>query len=303
MKFAYYPGCSGLGTSREYDRSARAVCAALGVDLAEIPDWSCCGSTPAHALENVLSAALSARNLHLAARMGCDAVTTPCPSCLSNLKTARHHMADTAFSERVSRLLGEPGAALSALPEVRSVLQVLVEDLGLDAVRERVRRPLSGLRLAPYYGCIMNRPADIMRFDDPENPTSLDRLLEALGAEVVPFPFKVECCGASYGMARRDIVGRLAGRILGAAREAGAHALAVACPLCQLNLDLRQPQATPRNGNGSDMPVIYFTQLAGLALGLPEGELGFEQLCVDPGPLLRRHVRSLTECTGARPCG
>lgn len=288
MKLAYYPGCSGLGTSREYERSTRAVCAALGVALTEIPDWSCCGSTPAHALEHALSGALSARNLVGAARAGCDAVATPCPSCLSNLKTARHRMADNGFRARVGRLLDEPGAALTALPDVHSVLETLVTRVGLDAIRARVRRPLAGLRVAPYYGCIMTRPAEVMRFDDPENPTAMDELLTALGAEVAPFPYKVECCGASYGVTRRDIVARLSGRLLGAARDVGAHAVVVACPLCQMNLDLRQSQVEWPGGVATDMPVFYFTQLLGRALGAPDTDLGLEQLCVDPAIAFRR---------------
>lgn len=293
MNLAYYPGCSGLGTSREYERSTRAVCSALGVALTEIPDWSCCGSTPAHALDHTLSGALSARNLVGAARAGCEAVATPCPSCLSNLKTARHRMADDGFRAAVGRLLDEPADALATLPDVHSMLEMLVTRVGLDAIRAKVRRPLAGLRVAPYYGCIMTRPADVMRFDDPENPTSMDDLLTALGAEVVPYPYKVECCGASYGVARNDIVARLSGRLLGAARDAGAHAVVVACPLCQMNLDLRQPQVTWPGGHAMDMPVFYFTQLLGRALGVPESELGLEQLCVDPAIAFRRAEQAL----------
>lgn len=288
MNLAYYPGCSGLGTSREYERSTRAACAALGVALTDIPDWSCCGSTPAHALEHALSGALSARNLVGAARAGCDTVATPCPSCLSNLKTARHRMADDGFRAKVGRLLDQPAEKLADLPDVQSVLETLVTRVGLDTIRAKVRQPLAGLRVAPYYGCIMTRPADVMRFDDPENPTSMDDLLTALGAEVVPFPYKVECCGASYGVTRRDIVARLSGRLLGAARDAGAHAVVVACPLCQMNLDLRQTQVEWPGGKAVDMPVFYFTQLLGRALGVPDAELGLEQLCVDPAIAFRR---------------
>ncbi len=195
MNLAYYPGCSGLGTSREYERSTRAACAALGVKLTEIPDWSCCGSTPAHALEHALSGALSARNLVGAARAGCDTVATPCPSCLSNLKTARHRMADDGFRAKVGRLLDESADKLADLPDVQSVLETLVTRVGLDAIRAKVRQPLAGLRVAPYYGCIMTRPADVMRFDDPENPTSLATCSRRWAPRWFPSPTRWNAAG------------------------------------------------------------------------------------------------------------
>ena len=257
----------------------------------------------AHALEHTLSAALSARNLVQAMHAGCDAVATPCPSCLSNLKNARQRMMDVDFRTKVSGLLGEPAEAMAALPDVHSVLEVLVDRVGVDAVRAKVVRPLSGLRIAPYYGCIMTRPPRVMQFDNPENPVSMDNLLAAAGAEIVPFPFKVECCGASYGMTRRDIVSRLTGRLLAAARDAGAHAMAVACPLCQMNLDLRQSQTKLPYGPSYDMPVFYFTQLLGLALGVPTAKLGLNKLCVSAEIAFQRAQRVLAQAgegTGPR---
>ena len=265
MKLAYYPGCSGQGTSAEYERSTRAVCRALEIALKEIPDWSCCGSTPAHACDHVLSAALSARNLALAAKDGAERVGTPCPSCLANLKTAKYRMKDEAFRGKVDALLDEP--CPEELPDTVSILQVLVEDYGLEAIAEKVKKPLEGVKIACYYGCLMSRPADIMQFDNAENPMAMDNIMTALGAEVVPFPLKTECCGAAMGIPRRDITARLTGRILERAQAFGADAVVVACPLCHMNLDLRQRQAV---GGSMKMPVLYFTQLMGLALGLPQ---------------------------------
>ena len=289
MKLVYYPGCSSQGTSLEYERSTRAVCRVLGVELVDIEDWSCCGSTPAHACDAVLSAALSARNLSLAAARGAEKVATPCPSCLANLKTARHHMEQADFHAKVNGLLDAPCPAPEAgLPDTFSTLQVLVEEIGLDAVKAKVRRPLEGLRIAPYYGCIMSRPEAIMRFDDPENPQAMDELLRALGAEVVPFPLKTECCGAAMGIPRRDLTARLSGRLLASARDFGADAVAVACPLCHMNLDLRQDQAGNACQTRFNMPVLYFTQLMGVAFGLTAEELGLEKLCVSPAPLLQK---------------
>ncbi|SDB13999.1 heterodisulfide reductase subunit B [Desulfonatronum thiosulfatophilum] len=280
MNYAYYPGCSGQGTSVEYDTSTRAVCRALGINLLDIPDWSCCGSTPAHTVDHLLSSALAARNLALAEDMDVAAVITPCPSCLTNLKMAVHRMSDREFRVQVNELLDKP--AQRTVP-VKSVLQVLAEDIGPEAVAEMLPdKPLAGLKLAPYYGCIMNRPPEVMQFDDHENPTAMDKLMQALGAEVVPFPLKVECCGASYGIARKDIVARLSGKLLETAEGLGAHAVVTACPLCQMNLDMRQGQASAAAGHKFQLPVFYYTQLIGLALRLPQDELGLSKLCVSP---------------------
>ncbi len=297
MKLAYYPGCSGKGTSAEYERSTRAVCTALGIELTELEDWSCCGSTPAHATDAVLSAALSARNLSIAAKtMSCSGATkfaTPCPSCLLNLKTARHHMAEPGFRAKVDALLDEKCPSVGAkgeepLPDTFSILQLLVEEYGLDNVAAKVKKPLKGLKVATYYGCLLTRPVDIMKFDDPENPVSMDRLMEALGAEVVPFPLKTECCGASLGIPRRDVTARLSGRLLSSAQKFGADLIVVACPLCHMNLDLRQEQAAEAAGRPFSMPVLYFTQLMGIALGLPENVLGLDKLCVNPATVLNK---------------
>jgi len=282
---AYYPGCSGLGTSKEYDASTRAVCAKVGLSLVDVPDWSCCGSTPAHTTDHTLSAALSARNLQLVADMGMKLAVTPCPSCLTNLRTANHRMEKAAFAEKANRLLDEP---YSGGVNAQSVLQALVETVGLDALKAAVRTPLAGLKVACYYGCIMNRPPELMAFDDCENPMAMDNVLAAMGAEIVPFPLKVECCGASYGIPRGDIVARLAGKLLEAATLAGADMVAVACPLCQMNLDLRQGQGNRALGASYRIPVPYFTQLMGVALNIADADIGFDKLNVDPRPVLSK---------------
>lgn len=282
---AYYPGCSGLGTSREYDSSTRAVCAAVGLSLVDIPDWSCCGSSPAHTKDHYFSAALAARNLQIVAGQGLGKAITPCPSCLTNLRTAAHRMEAAEFKGRVDRLLDEP---YTGNVDAQSVLQALVEIVGLDAIAALVRTPLKGLKVAPYYGCIMNRPPEVMAFDDCENPMAMDNILTALGAEVVPFPLKVECCGASYGLPRADIVANLSGKLLETAKLAGADMIAVACPMCQMNLDLRQGQVNRAMGTNYRIPVPYFTQLMGVALNIADEELGFGQLCVDPRPVLSK---------------
>lgn len=278
LSFGYFPGCSSQGTSLEYDISTRAVCKALDIALTDIPDWNCCGSTPAHTVDQTLAAALSARNFAQAETSGISDVLTPCPSCLKSLRNCLHHRQDAEFAASVDALTERP---LEREHSIKSVLQVIVEDVGPEAVKSRVRRSLKGLRVVPYYGCLMTRPASVMRFDDPENPTSLDRLLEALGAEVLPFPLKVDCCGASFAIPDRKVVPRLSGRILDMAAELGADAIVVACPLCQMNLDLRQGQNNARNGTRHNIPVPYFTQLMSYAFGLEDRDTAFDKLAVD----------------------
>jgi len=282
----YYPGCSQSGTAAEYDISTRACMRALGVEMADVPDWTCCGSTPAHTVDHHLAGALAARNLLQAQAAGFERVATPCPSCLAALKTADHRLADPAdpaYKAEVERLLGR---AAPAPLEAVSTLQVLFEQVGPAGVRQRVANPLTGLRVACYYGCIMNRPPGLMAFDDPENPVAMDELLSACGAEVVDFPFKTECCGAAFGMPRLDVMRRLSARILDMAASCGADAIAVACPLCQMNLDLRRGQVNAASRQDIQIPVPYFTQLMGLALGLPEADLRLDKLVLPLAPAL-----------------
>ncbi len=287
-RFAYYPGCSGEGSSPEYEKSTRALCAALGIELVEIPDWTCCGSTPAHTVDHHLAAALAARNFAQAEKAGLEDVLTPCPSCLKNLRVALDHMEDPAFKAGVDALTERP---LKARHSVRSVLQAVYELCPPEELAAKITRPLQGLKVVPYYGCLMTRPAKIMRFDNEENPVSMDRLLAAAGAEVLPFPLKTDCCGASFGIPRSDVVSRLSGRILDLAAELGAQAIVAACPLCQMNLDLRQGQINAANKTKHKIPVFYYSQLLALALGVDEYKLGFDKLTVSPRSLLAHIIQ------------
>ncbi|MDR3361941.1 MAG: CoB--CoM heterodisulfide reductase iron-sulfur subunit B family protein [Desulfovibrio sp.] len=286
MMVGYYPGCSAGGSSADYEKSTEAACDALGLRLAEIPDWNCCGSTPAHAVDTELSAALCARNLDIAARQGVTELLTPCPSCLSNLRHAAKRMEDAAFRARVDELLDTPAA--EKFPEVISVMQGIARHCDEQAIAGRVKKKLKGLKLAAYYGCLMSRPAEIMDFGDPENPTLMESLLAACGAEVVDFPLKTSCCGAAFGIPERAVTARLSGRILALAADMGVDALVAACPLCQMNLDLRQKQAEKAADRLFNLPVLYYTQILGLAFGLSPEKLGLEKLCVSAGGLLEK---------------
>ncbi len=286
MSIAYYPGCSAGGTSLDYEISTQAICKVLGLRFQELSGWSCCGSTPAHATSEELSAALSSRNLDLAARLGANKVATPCPSCLSNLRMAHKRLQKPAFRERINGLMDEPLS--EDLPQSYSILQLLHADF-MEAIKNNVQRPLEGIKVAPYYGCLLSRPADVMAdFGNPENPMAMDDILTALGAEVIDFPLKTECCGASNGIPERPMTAKLSGNILQVAKNMGADVVAVACPLCQMNLDLRQKQAARANATKYDMPVLYYTQLMGLAFGLFAKDICLDKLVVSPDALMKK---------------
>lgn len=283
-EIAYYPGCSQVGTAVEYDISTRAVARALGLTLKDVEDWSCCGSTPAHSRDKTLMAALAARNLRLAQSMGLEQVATPCPSCLAALKTACEFTENKESRQAMNSLLDAP---LENAPACRSILQVLLEDVGLDTIKEKAVRPLKGLNAVPYYGCLLTRPGKLMQFDDQEHPVSMDKIMSAAGAQVLDFPFKVECCGVSFGVTNNESVTRLSGRILDMAVRVGAQAVVVACPLCHQNLDLRQKQAARANKTKYNLPILYITQVVGLALGLSPAELGLDKHAVSTGALVK----------------
>jgi len=301
--FGYYPGCSGQGTSAEYDSSTRAVCAELGIVLQDIEDWNCCGSTPAHTVDHSLATALSARNFVQAGKQGLLDIVTPCPSCLKNLRVALHHMDDEHIAPKAAKLLG--GDTPREGHSIKSVMQVIHEQVSAKDIAAKAIRPLTGLKVAPYYGCLMSRPRQLMQFGDPENPMVMEEILTAAGAEVLPFPLKVECCGASMGIPLNESVTRLSGKIVDLAVSLGADVIAVACPLCQMNLDMRQGQINRANKTRFKMPVMYYTQLLGLAFALSHHELGLDKLVVDPQPVIdkladqRRAAAKVEQTEGA----
>lgn len=281
MKFAYYPGCSLEGSALEFNQSVEAVARALGIELVELPDWNCCGASSAHHVDKFLSIALPARNEAIASALGLD-MAVACAACFSRTKHARHAMqADPELKTRVERLLGKK---VTFDHRVKHLLEIIVKDLGLERVRENVTRPLQGLKVACYYGCYLVRPPAIMEFDDPENPQIMDDLVKALGAEATEWSSKVDCCSGSLVLYRLDISEKLVGEIVKDARESGASAIVTACPLCQSNLDIRQ-----RPDEGEErMPIFFFTELMGLAMGLPEVRSWLKKHITSPLACLER---------------
>jgi heterodisulfide reductase subunit B len=281
MSYLFFPGCSFDSTSGDYQLSTKAVARALGLEIPELPGWTCCGSTPAHQESELLSLALPARNLQSAAG---NTLAVCCAACFNRLKTANHKLANS--SKARSAVAEVLGSDYDGSTPVKHMLDILVRDIGLAKIAKQVCKPLRGLKVAAYYGCLLVRPPAITQFDDPENPRILDDLLAAAGATPVDWSHKTECCGAGYSVTDADIVRNLSREILAMARDAGADCIATACGMCQLNLDLRQGDIEKQSGEKFGLPVFYFTQLLGLAFGLKPRELGLRRMVVSPGKLL-----------------
>lgn len=273
-EFGYYPGCALHGSSNDYEKSVRACMKALGVGLKELDDWMCCGATAAHSLNHLLSLALPARNLGLAERDGVTELFAPCPMCSMELiKTNRALSEDAALRQQISEIVELP---VEGRVEVINLIQVL-ERVGIETIRASVKRPLDHLSVACYYGCLLTRPPKTLAFDDSERPRSMERVVEALGASAVTWNYATECCGAGMTMAREETVVDLSNKILTNAKDHGANCLVVACPMCHINLDMKQRAIEQQRGAQHGVVVYYLSDLVGLALGLTERKLAINK--------------------------
>ncbi len=277
--YLLYPGCSMEASARAYYDSLKAISKPLGMNLEEIEDWNCCGATEYLGISVTPAYALIARNLALAANasQGQRELVAPCSACYLNLAKADHHMGEQPqLGKRVNEALSAGG--LSYLPgslEIRHLLDVVVNDIGLETVEKHVVQPLSGLRLAPYLGCMVPRPDYNQRWSDHDFPNELDLLLKALGAEVVDYPLKTECCGGHMPQIGPEIAFEMIRRLIGTADTLQADAMVTICPMCQLNIDGYQHETNEFFGTQYHMPILFFTQLMGLAFGIEPKELGF----------------------------
>jgi heterodisulfide reductase subunit B len=276
--FLYYPGCSLSGSARAYADSLDAILERLGIELREIDDWNCCGATEYLTLSPLRGHALIARNLALAEsqRDGAETVVAPCSACYVNLaKSDRYFRESPAFSERLNNVLAADGLHYTpGAVRVRHLLEVLMEDVGLDAISQKVTRPLRGLRVAPYLGCLVSRPDLDRRWALHEQPRDLDRLIETLGAEVVDWPMRTACCGGHMTQINPDTAWELLRRIIDSADRLHADLLVTVCPMCQMNVDAYQGEMDSHFGIHYEVPILFFTQLMGLAFGLPPAALG-----------------------------
>ncbi|MBI5489840.1 MAG: CoB--CoM heterodisulfide reductase iron-sulfur subunit B family protein [Deltaproteobacteria bacterium] len=284
MKLGYFPGCSLHATARECEESLRAIAAPLDVELAEIDDWACCGATSAHATNHLLSVALPARTLALAERQGFDTVLAPCAACYARLASARHELAkDKALLERVAAILERP---FTNAVKVVSIAELL-RDLA-PKIREQAKRPLGGARVAAYYGCLLVRPTEVSGFDDAEQPSSMEAVIAAAGGTPVEWRRKVDCCGAGFSLSRTGSVIRLGRAILEDAKKAGAEAIAVGCPMCHSNLDLRQKAMSRTLPEPLGLPILFLSQVVGLGLGLDPQALGLGRHFVGTGSFVAK---------------
>jgi len=282
MQVGYYPGCSLESSAKEFDLSIRSVFQEMGILLKEIPDWNCCGASPAHYLNEELAAALPYRNLVKAEEVGLDQVVTPCPACYSHLRHIHEEVSkDPHLAERLETIVGKKyRSGVSS----KHLLDFLKEDIGLERLETSIKASLNGLKVVSYYGCLTRLPG--VHLDDVENPVLMDEIVKTIGGESLDWSHKTECCGASLSVSRTEIALRLVRSILEAAQEKGADCIVVVCPLCQSNLDTRQRDINKMYETSYRIPVLYLSQLIGLTQKLGYAQLGLNRLVISPYNLL-----------------
>ncbi len=292
MRFAYYPGCTIYGSGKEYQLSTLELAKELGIELVEIPDWNCCGASSSPSLGYDLTFALQARSIAIAEEMGLD-ILTICNECYNNLKTAvKVFQEDKKYRKKINSLIKETGWQVKGGVNVRHIIEVILNDMGVEEIKRRVKKSLTGLKLAPYHGCLALRP-DEVSIDDPEHPLVMNQILEGVGAEVVPFNrFTSACCGSSVLLTSEEVALKLSFDILKGAKDAGADAVVTMCPLCHLNLDFKQKRMQKRFQTELGIPIIYFTQMLGLALGIHPKKLGLNKN-ITPTKKVVKYVESL----------
>jgi heterodisulfide reductase subunit B len=273
LTLGFYPGCSLKGSSREYAESVLAVAKAFDINMEEINDWNCCGATAAHNLNKVLSLALPARILSLAEKQGLKEIVVPCAACYSRLTVTKHELAKDPELKKAVREAN--GLDYNGNVEVLNIIQVLNKYI-IPNLEGRVVKPFNH-KVACYYGCLLVRPHEILKFDREEDPQTMDELMLKAGATPVDWAFKTECCGAGLSVSRTSSVGRLSGKIIRDAKDRGAEAMVVACPMCHSNLDMRRGAINLFLGEKVDIPVLYVTQVLGLAVGLDRKALGLQR--------------------------
>ena len=290
-KYAYFPGCSLHASAKEYDMSLKAVVPRLGIELVEIPEWTCCTATPGYTVDPFTGHVLVARNLAIVEEMGLTDVVTPCSGCYKNfVKTSQALREDPELLAQVNEMLGD--RKITEPVRVRHPIDVIVNDVGLDNVP--VDLSLKGLKVASYYGCVISRPRG--GFDDPENPVSMDQLVERLGADPAPWTGKVKCCGGAVFFPRPQIAFDLTAKQLHRAKAVEADCIIVGCPFCHLILDMYQGDIEKQEGKEFNIPILYFTQLMGLAIKIDKKTLGLDLIQVSPAPVLEK-VKSLEVAT------
>ena len=290
--YLFYPGCSMETSAKAYNESLMAITEILDLNLTEIEDWNCCGATEYLGINLIPAYALISRNLALAKNQsnGSNTVVAPCSACYLNLAKADHYMLERPeLGEKVNLALQAGGLFYKpGSLEIRHLLDILINDIGLETIKSKVTKPLKGLRVAPYLGCMVPRPDYKKRWSDHEHPVELDRLLIALGAEVIDFPLKTHCCGGHMPQISPSTAFELIRRLLHGADQYKADVLVTVCPMCQMNLDAFQAETNRHFHTNYKIPILFFTQLMGLAFGKEPKQLGFGRELVNAGLALSR---------------
>ena len=287
MQIGYYPGCSQEGTAKEYDKSLREVLKVLDVDPKEIDDWSCCGATSAHVTSHKLSLALSARNLALAEKQGFKEIFAPCAACYNRLESSKTELKNHPEQKyEIETIIEEK---INNIPEIYNIVNFFGK-IGKEKIAEKRKIDLKNFKAACYYGCLLVRPNGI-NIDDSEQPDSMEEIVKATGAQAIEWNLKLECCGAAHSIARTDIVIDLSKKILDDAIKHGANVIVVACPMCHSNLDMRQKNIKSKFSDFKEIPVLYLSEIIGLALGFDKKQLGIDTHFIEFNLPVRNNVQ------------
>jgi heterodisulfide reductase subunit B len=280
ISVSYYPGCSLDGTAKEYGESTEAICRTLGIELKELDDWNCCGSSSAHVTNDMLAVALPARNLEIADKVGLD-LLVPCAACYQRLKFSEKELLAGRDTEGITR-------KYEGNFSIKHLVDFMWEDVGEKTISSKIKKPLKDLKSVCYYGCLTTRPPKITDAMNSEDPQAMDRVMKSLGADVKNWSYKTDCCGGNLILTRPDIARKLIKKLLDMAQEAGADCITTGCPMCSSNLDSRQKEISKNSGKEYRIPVFYISELMGLAFGDPDAEKWLRQHIVDSKPLLRQ---------------
>jgi heterodisulfide reductase subunit B len=287
-RIAYYPGCTAKSYAKYMDSTAKAVMEKFGFELAELSRWNCCGTFYGLADDNLYSQLAPIRNMIRTKEDGFNEIVTICSMCYNTIKRANMlFQSDAEKAERINAFMYEEEDYEGDV-RIYQLLELIREKIGIDKIRKKIINPLRGLKIAPYYGCTLLRPAEISVDENPEKPTILSDLIYALGGEAVESPFMTECCGSYLTVKDKHLVADRTNKIVGNITKREADIIVVSCPLCLFNLDRRQKEARELNASLPEIPIVYFTQLMALALGIDHKELGFKEHLVDPTPILKK---------------
>jgi succinate dehydrogenase / fumarate reductase, cytochrome b subunit len=299
LKYALYPGCAAKGATPELYQSTMAIIGRLGLEVVELHAASCCGAGVISEADPDVALALNARTFAQAETLGLD-VMTICGTCQGIMGAANKRLKDPDTRERINRMLAQEGITYRGTIQVKHLLWIVVREVGLQRVREQIRVPLSDFKIAPFYGCYILRPSWDLGFDDPENPTSLEKVIQTAGGEPVAYAGRTKCCGFPIILEKEAIAVAMAGQNMKEAKEEGADFMVTPCPLCHMSLDIYQDRAGQAVNTSLNLPILHLPQLLGLAMGIPAKDLGVSRHLI-PVDAIVRTVEKRRESSSHQP--